>query len=45
MREFVTEKVKQIKPSGIRKFFDIVSEMPDAILTLPGISVRRESVP
>lgn len=31
MREFVTEKVKQIKPSGIRKFFDIVSEMPDAI--------------
>lgn len=31
MREFVTEKVKQIKPSGIRKFFDVVSEMPDAI--------------
>ena len=31
MREFVTEKVKQIKPSGIRKFFDIVSDMPDAI--------------
>ena len=31
MREFVTEKVKQIKPSGILKFFDIVSEMPDAI--------------
>ena len=31
MREFVTEKVKEIKPSGIRKFFDIVSEMPDAI--------------
>ena len=31
MREFVTEKVKQIKPSGIRKFFDNVSEMPDAI--------------
>ena len=26
MREFVTEKVKQIKPSGI-KFFDVVSEM------------------
>lgn len=31
MREFVTEKIKEIKPSGIRKFFDIVSEMPDAI--------------
>ncbi|MCI6420686.1 MAG: aminotransferase class I/II-fold pyridoxal phosphate-dependent enzyme [Blautia sp.] len=31
MRQFVTEKVKNIKPSGIRKFFDIVSEMPDAI--------------
>lgn len=31
MRDFVTEKVKQIKPSGIRKFFDIVSDMPDAI--------------
>ena len=31
MRDFVTEKVKQIKPSGIRKFFDVVSEMPDAI--------------
>lgn len=31
MREFVTEKVKEIKPSGIRKFFDIVSEMPEAI--------------
>ena len=27
----ITEKVKQIKPSGIRKFFDVVSEMPDAI--------------
>ncbi len=27
----VSEKVKNIKPSGIRKFFDIVSEMKDAI--------------
>lgn len=28
---FLSEKVKEIKPSGIRKFFDIVSEMKDAI--------------
>ena len=27
----VSEKAKQIPPSGIRKFFDIVSEMKDAI--------------
>lgn len=27
----LSEKVKGIKPSGIRKFFDIVSEMKDAI--------------
>lgn len=31
MRSFISEKVKQLKPSGIRKFFDIVNEMPDAI--------------
>lgn len=31
MRDFLSEKVKDIKPSGIRKFFDIVSEMKDAI--------------
>ena len=31
MSRFVTDKVKQMKPSGIRKFFDLVSEMPDAI--------------
>ncbi|MGN0030441.1 MAG: aminotransferase class I/II-fold pyridoxal phosphate-dependent enzyme [Candidatus Gastranaerophilaceae bacterium] len=31
MREFLSEKVTNIKPSGIRKFFDIVSEMKDAI--------------
>lgn len=28
---FLSNKVLQIKPSGIRKFFDIVSEMKDAI--------------
>ena len=27
----VSDKIKNIKPSGIRKFFDIVSEMKDAI--------------
>lgn len=31
MKNFLSEKVKEIKPSGIRKFFDIVSEMKDAI--------------
>ncbi len=29
--KLVSEKVKSIPPSGIRKFFDIVSEMEDAI--------------
>ena len=27
----ISDKIKNIKPSGIRKFFDIVSEMKDAI--------------
>ncbi|MCR5303234.1 MAG: aminotransferase class I/II-fold pyridoxal phosphate-dependent enzyme [Lachnospiraceae bacterium] len=31
MRNFLSSKVTALKPSGIRKFFDIVSEMPDAI--------------
>ncbi len=31
MRDPLSKKVINIKPSGIRKFFDIVSEMPDAI--------------
>jgi aminotransferase len=31
MREALNKKVTEIKPSGIRKFFDIVSEIPDAI--------------
>lgn len=31
MRNPLAEKVMSIKPSGIRKFFDIVSEMEDAI--------------
>ena len=31
MRNPLSEKVTALKPSGIRKFFDIVSEMPDAI--------------
>lgn len=29
--EMMSERAKRIKPSGIRKFFDIVSEMKDAI--------------
>lgn len=31
MKNFLSDKVQTIKPSGIRKFFDIVSEMKDAI--------------
>lgn len=31
MRDFLSEKAKNIKPSGIRKFFDIVSERKDVI--------------
>lgn len=31
MRDFVSKKVKEIKPSGIRKFFDIASEIKGAI--------------
>ena len=31
MRDFVSRKIREIAPSGIRKFFDIVSEMKDAI--------------
>ena len=31
MRNPLSDKIVDIKPSGIRKFFDIVSEMPDAI--------------
>jgi len=31
VRDFVSKKAKNIKPSGIRKFFDIVSEQKDVI--------------
>ncbi|MCR4946900.1 MAG: aminotransferase class I/II-fold pyridoxal phosphate-dependent enzyme [Lachnospiraceae bacterium] len=31
MREPLSKTISTIKPSGIRKFFDVVSEMPDAI--------------
>ena len=31
MRNFLSDKVTALKPSGIRKFFDIVNEMKDAI--------------
>ena len=31
MRNFVNDRAKGLKPSGIRKFFDIVQEMEDAI--------------
>lgn len=31
MRDPLSEVIKEVKPSGIRKFFDIVSDMKDAI--------------
>ena len=31
MRNPLSQKIVKIQPSGIRKFFDVVSEMPDAI--------------
>ena len=31
MKNFLSDKIQTIQPSGIRKFFDIVSEMKDAI--------------
>lgn len=31
MRDFTSDKVKNIKPSGIRKFFDIASKIEDCI--------------
>lgn len=31
MRDFVSQKVKEMKPSGIRKFFDIASEIKGCI--------------
>src|SRR5215831_3997279 len=30
-REVLAERVRVVKPSGIRKFFDIVAAMPDVI--------------
>lgn len=49
MRDPLSRQVVELKPSGIRKFFDIVSEMKDAIslgvgeptLPPPGISAMR----
>ena len=31
MRDFLTARAKALKPSGIRKYFDIVETLPDAI--------------
>ena len=31
MRDFVSDKIKNIKPSGIRKFFDIANQIEDCI--------------
>ena len=31
MRDFTSDKIKEIKPSGIRKFFDIASKIEDCV--------------
>ena len=53
MRDPLSKKIVGMKPSGIRKFFDIVNEMDDVIslsvgepdLTRPGISETRGFIP
>ncbi len=52
MRDLLSRQAVNLKPSGIRKFFDIVSEMEDALslgvgepdLIRPGISGTRVSI-
>lgn len=52
MRNPLADKVVEMKPSGIRKFFDIVSEMEDVIslgvgepdFDTPGIYATRGSI-
>ena len=36
MRDFLAKKIVELPSSGIRKFFDIVTEMPDAISLVVG---------
>jgi len=53
MRNPLSKTITTIEPSGIRKFFDIVSEMDDAIslgvgepdFDTPGLFVMREFIP
>lgn len=33
MKDMLSKKAVMLEPSGIRKFFDIVSEMPEAIIS------------
>ena len=42
MRNPLSQKVVGIQPSGIRKFFDVVNEMKDAIRL--GVFGRKESI-
>lgn len=51
MKNAISKKIEGIQPSGIRKFFDVVSEMPDAISLGVGepdfdtpYSVREEGI-
>ena len=52
MTDFISTRVKDVPPSGIRKFFDIASEMKDCIslgvgepdFDTPGIFARVRSL-
>ena len=44
MRDFVIDKVKNIKPSGIRRFFDLVAGSQDKIRLL-GVSDPDTTAP
>ena len=50
-QQFMNDRIQKVKPSGIRRFFDIANEM-DHVISLsigepdfprPGTSARRES--
>ena len=31
MKDMILDKIKKVPPSGIRKYFDLINEMKDAI--------------
>ena len=41
--QIISQRIQNIKPSGIRKFFDILEEMTDAISLGIGEQIGRAS--